>query len=252
MHQKAGYEILKGIWTLEHVVSDVVINRTLEWYLRFDLHAAFLAGRRNALSQDWYEAHWRGYLKQVDSYPDDLYIKCDERLAFNRFLATKVTTLFARREGGEVLSESEFAHEVEELRQQFRVWTDNVNPDVVAPAINSITTSGDLQEMLAAINLHLTRGDEIGPLQFALCNFWSLDLMFKYRLAAGLRKPPETDTLILATKVLALFGVIMNGDATPGALLNVQAPLGIASLLIHDPQTIRWACVALVRVEQLG
>jgi len=219
--------------------------------MRFDLHAAFIAGRRNVLSQEWFEAHWQGYRRQVEENPGNLTIKCDERLAYNRLLATKVTALFAKHGKG-ALTERDFASEVKTLHEQFNAWTDLVDPEVVTPAIARINSFGNLEDMLAAVREHLTREDDIGPLLYALISFWSVDLMFKYQLALSQRKQPGQDAFVLTTKILAVFGVVMLGDSTPGALLTVHAPLGIANLFVHDAATIHWCCLALVRVESLG
>jgi len=210
-----------------------------------------MAGRRTVLSQYWFEAHWEGYLRQLNEKPGDIGIKCDERLALNRLLGTKLTVLFANHGKG-ILNEPDFTREAEHLRGQFKAWTKDVDPEVVVPAVASISTPGSLDEMLMAADLHLSRGDEIGPLQYALLNFWSLELMFDLQMATAQRKPPGPDTLILVSKMLAVVGIVMRGDTTPGALLNVQGSLSMASLFVHDAPTIQWARKALAQIECLG
>jgi len=219
--------------------------------MRFDLHAGFIAGRRNVLSQEWFEAHWQGYRHQVEEDPGNIVIKCDERLAYNRFLATKVTALFAKHGKG-ALTERDFTSEADMLREQFKGWTDSVDPQIIAPAIAKLSSFGNLDDILAATHEHLARGDDTGPLLHALISYWGMDLMFRYQLALAQRKQPGQDTLILATKIFAVFGVVMLGDPSPAAILTAHAPLNVATLFVHDAPTIRWSCLALVRIESQG
>lgn len=250
-HQKGGYQILTEIYTLDMVITDPIVNKILEWYMRFDLHAGFLAGRRNVLKLEWFEAHHKGYSRQLQDASVGPMTTCDEKLALNRLLATRVTAVFAKYSNGE-LNEQQFERELEALQRQFKAWTDDVHPDRIAPGVAQITTFGDFDAMTEATNTYLAQGNTIGPIQYALVSFWSLELMMKFQKAKAQGRQLGPDALVLATKIGALIGAIVHGDTTPGALLNIHAPLGMMGMFLLDPQTNYWCRKLLVQVECLG
>lgn len=252
-HQKAAFAILTSLYDAHTLTQNDTGNRLLEWFIRFDLITAFISGSLPSLNREWHEATHHYFVNQVKDSPNDLGYKYDERGAMHRLLAQDVSNLF--RKVGKV-PPSDFQREANLISRRFTTWYRDLPPALLDPSKVIHDFPADFAPVLRTdddADSITVYGDELWPTNHMLVHFWGLELMFNHHLAVLQGEPTPPDITNIALKICQMFEAVQRRDATPGAMLGVQAASGMAvPFLKKDDATIMWGRAKQAMIERAG
>ncbi len=243
------------MFTPQTIVQDRMLNKILEWYIRFDLFAGFIAGRETVLSREWFETQHHYYVQQVHEHPEDLEVKFEERHCCARLLATDVAILFGKK-GKSAIGEDEFNAEAEKYGSRFFTWYQDTDTMFYDPAsiIRDLPepsfASVDGDDLLQDIDMY---GGDLWTTNFLTLHFLPLELMFKQQLALMQNKTPPRDLVTTPLKIAYIFEAIERLHRTPGSIVSAQGALAIASIYLpKDEQHTMWCRRKLAMIESMG
>ncbi|TKA66725.1 hypothetical protein B0A49_10110 [Cryomyces minteri] len=256
-HQKAAYEILTELYTPRTILQNETLRRIICWYIRFDLFAGIMSGSETVLSREWFAAYHDYYLREVRNNPLDFRSIYEETMSNSRLLATDVATLFARKSKG-VIDDGEFAGELEVLSASLAAWEGTRSPTMTDPSKHIKDFPGaasrDPADIVDPFDPNFLYGDDLFTTNYALIDFWAIDLMFRFQLATVERKTPSPETEALAFKMCKMFEALeYYQQKLPGAILAAQATLSIASLILpKDQKHMTWCRKKFAKIESHG
>ncbi|KAF2455024.1 hypothetical protein BDY21DRAFT_290284, partial [Lineolata rhizophorae] len=256
-HQKAACEIITELYTPETIMQNETRRKIIQWYMRYDIFAGLMAGYETVLTRDWFTACADYYEAQALEHPDDLGLKFEERLALSRLLATDIAILFAQKGKG-TITDADFAAEARSLQQQMAAWERDIDPRMKDPAKLVTDFSGapprDPDDIVDPYAGDFLFGGDLFTTNFALQDYWAVDLMFKSQLAAARGNLADPELRDIAFKLCHMFEAIELYPHSPvGSVVAVQAGLGMACLFLpKDQKHTMWARRKLATVESKG
>jgi hypothetical protein len=256
-HQKAAYELLTELYTPRTVMEDDMTRVILGWYMRFDVFAGLMGGFETVLSREWFSYAGDFYLQQVANEPTNLDWKIENAIAQHRLVATDMSLLFAKMGKGEI-SHAQFVKENEDIGRRIEQWKSQMDPALqdTRYLVTDFTGSRPLDPD-DIVNPYIRGTLYGGPLfvmNIAIIDWYSIDLMHKYQTALATRTQPSQELGMKAYATCQLFEAIeFYPGSPPGALLSIQASLGIAILFLpRDLQHSMWARRKLASIESNG
>ncbi|KAI9718684.1 MAG: hypothetical protein M1828_006619 [Chrysothrix sp. TS-e1954] len=230
-HQKAAYRILTSIYTPEAIAQDKVHNVVLEWYLRFDLTAGFLAGKETTLDEPWFVAQHQGAVARKDRDPEDIRAKI----------------------AGIGQIDQETVHqELNRIRMRFTTWYKDVDSSLFdAEKMAALPVMSKGKEGAEGISpFH----NDIWASRFMLLKFWGTELLLNAQVAQieGDKSASENASR-LASRIFQMFEAIQHEDQTPGACIGAQNAFNLACVFLgNDPVRVASCRRKLARIEGLG
>ncbi|CAK4031833.1 Adhesion and hyphal regulator 1 [Lecanosticta acicola] len=257
-HQKAAYQILTDLFTPQTIMQDEIRRKIINWYIRFDLVAAMMAGNETVLDREWFAAAADFYRRQVRDRPNDLGARFEDFFATSRLLATDVTLLLAAKTKGNI-SDEQFQSRTQDLTSQFAEFEHTIETAFTDPSFfvksfpraPNAPNEGDLFDYRDPNFLY---AGEFSTMNFVLLDHWAIDLMFKYQVAMITRQPLSPELTAIALKKCKMFEAIQYGEeGGPMAMLGSQASLGILALFLpKDQQHTAWCRRKFADIERLG
>ncbi len=256
-HQKAAYELLTELYTPQTVMGDDMTRVILGWYMRFDVFAGLMGGFETVLSREWFSYAGDFYRQQVANEPTNLDWKIENAIAQHRLVATDMSLLFAKMGKGEI-SHAQFVKENEDIGRRIEQWKSKMDPALqdTRYLVTDFTGSRPLDPD-DIVNPYIPGTLYGGPLfvmNIAIIDWYSIDLMHQYQTALATRTRPSQELGMKAYATCQLFEAIeFYPGSPPGALLSIQASLGIAILFLpRDMQHSMWARRKLATIEANG
>ena len=254
-HQRAAYQIITDLFTPQTITQSETHRKIISWYIRFDLFAGMMSGGKTVLAREWFDACAEFYKKQARDKPNDFGARFEDMFATSRLVATDIALLLASKSTGEK-SEEQFAREVQDLTARMDEFEQRLNttftdpscfvktfPNAPPPSDNDITDFRDPNFCLSG---------ELFSMNYILIDFWAMQLMFRLQLSTTLSTPLELEAIAL--KKCKMFEAVQySGQGPQGAVLGLQASLGIACLLLPKEQKYTdWARRKFALMEQHG
>jgi hypothetical protein len=256
-HQKAAYELLTELYTPQTVMGDDMTRVILGWYMRFDVFAGLMGGFETVLSRDWFSYARDFSRKQVANEPSNLDWKIEHAIAEHRLIATDMSLLFAKIGKGEIALEH-FVKENEDIGRRIEEWKSKMDP-ALQDSRHLVTDFSGSRPLDPddIVNPYIPGTLFSGPLfvmNIAIIDWYSIDLMHKYQTALTLRTQPSQELGMKAYATCQLYEAIeFYPRSPPGAVLSIQASLGIALLFLpRDLQHAMWARRKLATIETNG
>jgi hypothetical protein len=256
-HQKAAYELLTELYTPQTVMEDEMTRVILGWYMRFDVFAGLMGGFETVLSREWFSYAQEFYRQQVLSEPANLDWKIESAIAKHRLVATDMSLLFAKKGKGEI-SHEQFVRENEEIGRRIEEWKSKMDP-ALQDSRYLVTDFSDARSLDPddIINPYIPETLYGGPLyvmNMATIDWLSIDLMHKYQTALTMKTQPIAELEMKAYATCQLYEAIeFYPKSPPGAVLAIQASLGIALLFLpRDEKHAMWARRKLATIEANG
>lgn len=256
-HQKAAYELLTELYTPQTVMEDDMTRVILGWYMRFDVFAGLMGGFETVLSREWFSYAQDFYLQQVANEPANLDWKIEYAIAKHRLVAMDMSLLFAKMGKGEMTPE-QFVKENGDIGRRIEEWKSKMDPALQDPRYLVTEFSGSRRlDPDDIVDPYIPGTLYDGPLfvmNIATIDWYSIDLMHKYQTALTLRTQPGQELGMKAWATCQLFEAIeFYPQSPPGAVLSIQASLGIALLFLpRDLQHAMWARRKLATIEANG
>jgi hypothetical protein len=256
-HQKAAYELLTELYTPQTVMEDDMTRVMLGWYMRFDVFAGLMGGFETVLSREWFSYAQDFYRRQVTNEPANLDWKIEYAIAKHRLIATDMSLLFAKMGKGEI-SPEEFVKENGDIGRRIEEWKSKMDPALQDRQYSVTDFSGsrplDPDDIVDPYIPGTLYGGPLFVMNIATIDWYSIDLMHKYQTALTLRTQPSQELGMKAYATCQLFEAIeFYPRSPPGAVLSIQASLGIALLFLpRDLQHAMWARRKLATIEANG
>ena len=239
------------MYTPESIPQDKVSNVILEWYLRFDLTAGFLAGKETTLNEPWFVSQHTAAATKKNNYPDDIRAKIAERNAYTRLLAAELVTLLAKKGAGEIGME-EVSGELNRIRMRFTTWYKDVDSSLFdAKKMAALPVFSKRKEDTESISpFH----NDMWASRFMLLKFWGTELLLNAQMAQILGDQTASEnTSHISLRIFQMFEAIQHEDQTPGAVVGAQNAFNLACVFLgNDPAKVSSCRRKLARVESLG
>lgn len=238
-----------------HTIMNNELGRAiLSWYVRFDLTGALMSENETALNRNWFIAAENFYRQRELDFPDQVEYKMNTIAATHHRVCADLALLFS---GFKEMPDARVEQECEPYKDALETWYDRLHPSLrderffVPSVARQVSTATSIAEIGEACMLWK------GPLYEM--NFMYLDrlamlMMFKLKTARRLSRPMPPELQGLALDASVRIEAIEHFPQSPtGALLRVQACLGMASLFLpKDERHIMWCRTKLARIENLG
>ncbi len=256
-HQKAAYELLTELYTPQTVMEDDMTRVILGWYMRFDVFAGLMGGFETVLSREWFSYAQDFYQQQVAKYPANLDWKIESAIAQHRLVATDMSLLFAKMGKGEI-SYEQFVRENEDIGRRIEEWKSKMDPALQDSRYLVTDFSGarprDPEDIVDPYDAGILYGGPLYVMNMATIDWLSIDLMHKYQTALTMKTQPTTELSRKAFATCQLYEAIeYYPKSPPGAVLAIQASLGIALLFLPRDEThAMWARRKLATIEANG
>jgi hypothetical protein len=254
-HQKAAYDMLTRLYTPETITQSEFLLKVLLWYTRFDLFVGFQSGGESVLSQDWYVAVHNHYVAGVQRQPDNLGLGYEERFSYSRLVAKESCDLFARKAKG-LLSDEAFMQQLTEVSAKIERLEKDIDPILLDPKDKVQSIPGTLDPE-SVVDYHEPGIIWDGPrwtTNYLILDMYGIMFMHHISLCMAMRKPFEEEYVDKAYKAIQAFQAILNyPKAPPGALIEAQATMAIASIFMPKrEETTTWCRKQFVKVEAAG
>ena len=254
-HQKAAYEILTRLYTPHSIMQTELLRKVLLWYTRFDLFVGFQSGGESVLGRDWYvEAHGY-YAQKAREDPDNLTLKYEERFSYSRLVAKDSSDLFARKAKG-LLNDQTFLAQLSILDEQVKNLDKDIDPVLLDPSgyVTSFPGKSDPEDIVDPYEPNIIWDGPKWTSNYLLLDMYGIIFAYNIQVSMAMRKPFDSAIAQKAYRVAQIFEAICAyPNAPPGAIVEAQASLAIASLFLpKDPKTIQWCRRTFARVESAG
>ena len=256
-HQKAAYELLTELYTPQTVMEDEMTRVMLGWYMRFDVFAGLMGGFETVLSREWFSYAEDFYLQQVAKEPANLNWKIESAIAQHRLVATDMSLLFAKNGKGEIYHE-QFVRENEDIGRRIEEWKSKMDPALQDRRYLVTDFSGarplDPEDIVNPYIIGTLYDGPLYVMNIATIDWYSIDLMHKYQTALTMKTQPSAELGMKAYETCQLYEAIeFYPRSPPGAVLAIQASLGIALLFLpRDLTHSMWARRKLATIEANG
>ena len=238
-------------------MQDETRRKIISWYIRFDLFAGMMSGGETVLGREWFASCADFYQRQAFDRPNDTGAKFEECFSTARLLATDVAMMFAAKSKN-TISDEQFALSTNSMKDQLAKFGHDIKTAFTDPSIfvksypNAPPPSeDDITDFRDSMFLYAS---ELFTMNYIQTDFWAIDLMFQYQLAAAQRQQPSPQLTEIALNMCKMMEAIEYCDqGPPGAILGSQASLGIASLFLpKDRKHMDWCRRQFALVEQSG
>ncbi|KAF2475639.1 uncharacterized protein BDR25DRAFT_211783 [Lindgomyces ingoldianus] len=254
-HQKAAYQILKKLYTPQTITKSELLRKVLLWYVRFDLFVGFQSGAEAVLGQEWYVSIHDFYVHQARENPENITLKYEERFAYSRLVAKDFNDLFARRSKGQLTDEA-FMTQLGEIDQRVKGLDKNIDPILFDPSgyITDFSGTPDPDDIVNPYEPNIIWQGQQWTSNYLLLDSWGIMFMYNIQCSLALRRPIDPDVGEKAYRAAQTFeAVTMYPKAPPGAIIEAQACLAIATLFLpKDPKTIQWCRRTFAKIESAG
>lgn len=239
-------------------MQDETRRKIINWYIRFDLIAAMMAGGETALGREWFAAAAEFYTRQVQDRPNDLGARFEDFFATCRLLATDVTLLMAAKTKNNI-NDEQFQSGVQHLTQQFAKFGNTISnaftdPSCFAKSFPRAPNGPGEEDLFDFRDPNFLYAGEFSTMNFVLLDHWAIDLMFRYQVRMISGQPLTPELRAIALKKCKMFEAIQYGEeGGPMAMLGSQASLGILALFLpKDQKHTAWCRRKFADIERLG
>jgi hypothetical protein len=238
-------------------MEDETARVILGWYMRFDVFAGLMGGFETVLSREWFSYSHDFCQQQVATDPQNLNWKIESALAQHRLIAMDMSLLFAKMSKGEIAYE-QFVKENESMGRRIEEWKSKMDPALQdSRYLVTDFSGGPALDPNDIVNPYIPGTLYSGPLyamNVATIDWNSIDLMHQYQTALIMKTQPSKELGLKAYASCQLFEAIEYWPGSPpGALLAIQASLGIACLFLpRDDTHAMWARRKLATIEANG
>jgi hypothetical protein len=256
-HQRAAKVILVELLTPESCIEDETRRKIVAWYSRFDISASLMSGSHTALSRDWCVALCTFYEQEAATRVGDHRALFKSLFSKTRVLAADVTLLFGARKRG-TISDEQFVNEYQRLLSEFANNSEkltNALPDSAQRITRLPNTPPPSQDDICDFRQSgLLYAGEFAPMNFALIDFWSVELTFKYQACLTQLQAPSDECRALALQLCQMFEALQYSDFRPmGGIVGVQSGLGLAALCLpNDEKHTWWLRRKFAAIEECG
>lgn len=254
-HQKAAYEILTRLYTPETITQTELLRKVLLWYVRFDLFVGFQSGGESVLGREWYVAVHDYYCKQAREHPENLDLKYEKRFAYSRLVAKDSNDLFARKAKG-LLTDEEFLEQLPALTECVNSLDKTVDPVLLDPSdyVTDMVGTPDPEDIVDPYAPNVIWKEPRWTSNYLVMDMYGIIFMFHIQVSLALRKPFPPDLPEKAHRVAQIFEAVCKyPEAPPGAIIEAQACLAIATLFLpKDQKSIQWCRRTFTKIESSG
>ncbi|KAF2125163.1 hypothetical protein P153DRAFT_300606 [Dothidotthia symphoricarpi CBS 119687] len=254
-HQKAAFEMLIRLYTVETITKSQFLLKVLLWYIRFDLFVGFQSGGESVLSREWYVAAHDRYVEQLRENPNDLDLLYEERFAYSRLVAKDSNDLFARKGKG-LLSDQEFMLQLSVLQEKVDNMEDDIGPTLLDPRykVKCIPGEPGPDDIVNPYEPDVMWGEPLWTSNFLLLDVWGIMIMHYVSTAMALRRPTNPELPNMAYRAAQLFEALCAYPHAPlGTIIEAQITLAISTLFLpRDSKTIQWCRRTFAKVEASG
>ncbi|KAF2264017.1 hypothetical protein CC78DRAFT_580757 [Lojkania enalia] len=254
-HQKAAYEILTRLYTPQTITKNELLRKVLLWYVRFDLFVGFQSGGEAVLGRAWYVTIHEWYKQQAEEHPEDINLKYEEHFAYSRMVAKASSDLFAKKAKG-LLTDEQFMTQLPIVAEQLGSLEKRIDPVLLDPSgyVTDLTGRPDPDDIVNPYAPNVIFGGDQWTTNYLFLDFWGIIFMFNIQMSLFLGKPPEPEMTRKAYRAAQIFeAVCLYPKAPPGAIIEAQASMAIASLFLpKDPKTVQWCRRSFAKVESAG
>lgn len=254
-HQKAAYDALTRLYTPETIIQSEFMRKVLLWYIRFDLFVGFQSGGESVLGREWYVVLYDYYAQKARENPEDIGMKYEERFGYSRLAAKDANDLFARKARGQ-LTDEKFMDELPKVANRINNLDKNIDPSLLDPSEHVANLSGepDPDDIVNPFEPNIIWSGKQWTTNYLIMDMYGIICMFQIQISHALRKPFDPDLKNKARRVAQVFEAIcLYPKAPPGAIIEAQASLAIATLFLpKDPKTIQWCRRTFAKIESAG
>lgn len=248
-HRNAATSLLEYHYTPDTMAATADLRIVYNWFTRFDIFAAMMAGHQTTLSRQWCDRNREACREIMLNKPGDVTAILDHALATLRSLAMECSILTAKKTQG-VINIEEFEVEAEKLRNMCQNWFENLDP-ILFQEVEEVPRN-PLEPDHPFLPTPVYKGLR-WPVNFLLLDYYGLRMMMRHQLQISADAGTDSVLADLAVSVCKVLAAIQGPDAPHGALLAAQAALGLCALWLPPNPTYRfWIQRQLASIEQMG
>lgn len=209
------------------------------------------------LSRDWFAYSLDFFERQVQAEPQNIDWKIEHSVAQGRLIAMDMSLLFARNGRGEV-TRDEFARDNKDIGRRITEWKTRMDPALRDRRylVTNFSTSRPLDpgDIVNPYEQGIIFHGPLWPMNIAMIDWLSIDLMHQYQTALTMRTKPDEDLAMKAYASCQLYEAMEYFPGSPpGTVLACQASLGIACLFLpRDRRHAMWARRKFAVIESNG
>ena len=246
-HRDGAAELIQNLYTPESMIQTPDIRLIFDWFVRFDIFAALMAGHETVLPRVWSD-HNQGYYRQeAIRNPENLANLVEFGIASLRDVAMDMSILIMKRTAG-FLSVTEFEHETARLRQIQANWWDNLHPALLDQP-TEVPPPLELTNEEPFLPASIYTGIRWG-LNYMLLDYHGLNMMMEHQVVDDTESQSISIDALSCCRIIA---GIKTQNLPPSALLPVQAPLGLTALYLPPNFLYRdWVRRNMAKIEEQG
>lgn len=257
-HQRAAFEVINQLFTPRTAVQTALGRAMLTWYVRFDVFVGIMGNFETALPREWFTAAVEHCRAQMESEPDNVTWKIEERSARLRLISMEMSILFGKGARGDLAGDDYYA-EHRRISHELHEWKDGwdaamTNPDFLVPEFG---TQGPVAPK--DVVKPFTPGILYRPPLFAstllTCEWHSIVLMHGSQAVTGAGAESQLSALAgHALAICQIFETVERWPSTPkGSLISIHACIAIATLFVpREPQYHLWIRRKFALLESVG
>lgn len=238
---------------MESGMNRVILN----WYMRFDAFASLMSGFEMVLDRKWMSYAQDFLQQQTLREPANLIWKLELAFAQLRLIAMDMSTIFAKNRKGQ-LTDDYFTNENEALRQRLLSWKSHMDPALqdtrylVTDFPNAVAIGPD--EIVNPYTPGVMYSGPLWPLNLGMVDWNSMKVMHQYQTSLITKTPPTAELLQAAYASCQIVEAVeLWPGSPPGAILALQASLGVATLCLpRDQRHAMWCRRKLAKIEANG
>ncbi|KAK6435275.1 hypothetical protein LTR95_008540 [Oleoguttula sp. CCFEE 5521] len=261
-HQRAAYQIITDLFTPQTITQSETHRKIIGWYMRFDLFAANLGGGATAMGREWFKACADFYKRQVRDRPGDKGAIMEDFFGTARLLAVDTSQLFTGKAAGQV-SDDEFKQGIPEIASRMQAFRTAIEGAFTDPShyVQSFSNAPPFDPSVDIVDYHdrdFCYAGDLHAMNSVKIDHWAIQMLF-YRHLAQIPAlihlvPPPAELQELAYKKCKMLEAVRYSDnAPPGAVIGLQASLGIAALALNqDKKHVDWFRHRFALIERSG
>jgi len=234
------------------------LRTVFNWFMHFDLIAALMAGHQPACGPEWLWKNREVVAALQQANPDDLGLRLEEAVCAFRDLSLQISQMTAHRAAG-VLTVEEFGLRSQEMLNKCYDWWKDLHPSILKGS-EILQVSSKIMADIPICPFKpapLYKGDR-WAVNFLMLDYYGIIIVLKHQIVSTSSEhhDPSSDPSLqeYAIKICEVLAAIEAYPETPaGALLAVQAPIGLAALWLPNRHNYRrWMQYQLAKEEQMG
>ncbi|KAB5576563.1 hypothetical protein GE09DRAFT_626276 [Coniochaeta sp. 2T2.1] len=257
-HQRAAFEVISQLFTPQSAMQTSIGRAILVWYVRFDVFVGIMGNFETALPREWFSTTIQYYQAQIDSEPDNVLWKIEERSACLRLISMEMSILYAKTARGELAGDDYFA-EHRRLAQQLQDWKNAWDPGMTDESLLVADFSTNEPYPHDDVVRSFTPGILYYPPLFAstllTCEWHSIVIMHGCQAIMGPGAEAQRSMLgEHAHAICQIFETVKQWPSTPkGSLISIHACLAIATLFVtRDTKHHTWIRRKFALLESMG